>query len=258
MVRPLKKRNQQGVLYTRHPSIEKVLTEVLVEPPSAWPARAKIVDRSDTKYLPMEVLVHLTRNSLRMQDYTTAHALLPCLGERCASLLKRRLQKSAVFNADDVLEETVARLYELFANDVADPADGVLDYYEVRFNSAFAALRANVIRDETAHAAPLVSLTDNDEEQTEDAGLPELEELSTDRDSVVLSAEKEELHRLIQRLPADERSVVVWKYLYGYKTESTDPSEDTVATRCGVSGSEVRARLRSAYARLKKWMEEKS
>jgi hypothetical protein len=257
MVRPLRKRTQDGTRYTRPPGIEDAIAQALKDPAATWPARAKILDPANPKYLAMEVLVHLIRHALRMQDSATVNALLPCFGDRCAHLLKRRVSKTAVFNADDVREETVSRIYELFADDLKDPDEGTLDYYEVRFDSAFATLRANVIREATAHATPLVSLTGTEAtDETEGAPPAELQELATDPETVALSAEKEELHRLIQTLPPDERAAVTWKFLYGYKTESTDSTETTVATLCGVSGSEVRSRLRSAYARLKKWMEE--
>jgi hypothetical protein len=259
MVRALKKHNQDGLRYTRPAQIERAIAEVLNEPPAAWLDRAKIVDKGNPKYLAPEVLVHLVRHALRMQDYPTANALLPCLGERCIRVLKRTVSVSAVFDADEVRDETVSRLYELFAEDPQSPDEGILDYYEIRFESAFATLRANVIREATARAAPLMPLTSTDGQEDAEGDEPiELQELASDSEAAVLSAENAELHRLIQALPPVECDAVTWKYVYGYKTESNDPGETTVATLCGVSGSEVRSRLRSAYARLKKWMEEKS
>jgi DNA-directed RNA polymerase specialized sigma24 family protein len=136
----------------------------------------------------------------------------------------------------------------------------VLDYYEVHFNSAFAVLRTGVIRDELTRVMPLESVTRTDttapDKEDEDSTLPELEDLSK-RADVVLSAQNHELHRLIQQLPPAERAAVLWKYFYDLKTESADPAETTVASLCGVSGSEIRSRLRTAYARLKNRMEEK-
>lgn len=259
MVRPLKKRTKDGVLYTRLPGIEQSISQALSEAPATLTARPAIADRRDSRYLAPEALVHLIRHALRMQDYSTANALLACLGKRCARLLKRRVRETTAFDARHVREETLGRLYELFAEDLKNPADALLDYYEVRFNDAFATLRAGVIREEIARAAPLESLSGTGDagDEGEDSEPIELKDLSTDAD-VVLSAENEQLHRLIQALPADERAAIVWKYLFGYKTESTDPTEKTVASLCGVSGSEIRSRLRAAYTRLKKWMEEKS
>jgi DNA-directed RNA polymerase specialized sigma24 family protein len=252
MVRPLKKCKEDGIAYTRPPKIEGILIEVLAANATTWPDRARITNKQDAQFLPPEVLVHLIRHSLRMQDHGTMYALLPRLGERCAQLLKRRVSDTNLFDAADLREEMVASLYGLFVDDLWNPEDGVLDYFEIHFNHAFATLRAGIIRKTLAASAPLDSL---DEPADEDEAPAELADLSPDTD-IVLSAENEELHRLIQALPFAEQQAIVWKYFYGLKTESTDPAERTVASVCGVSGSEIRARLRSAYARLKNRMEE--
>lgn len=259
MVRPLKKRTEDDVPYTRSPGIEQSIGQALTTDPGTWSTRATITEYRNPQYLAPEVLVHLIRRALLIQDYSTARAVLTRLGERCARLLERRVRETNAFNAQDVREETLGRLYELFAEDLRNPGDGLLDYYEVRFNSAFATLRNAVIREEVAHIAPLDSLsgTDIGDGEDEEAEPVELEDLSPDAD-VVLCAENEELYRLIQALPPDERKAIVWKYLFDLKTESTDPAEQTVASVCGVSGSEIRSRLRAAYARLKERMEEKS
>ena len=83
MVRPLTKCKEDGTPYARPPVIEQLLAQLLVTDPTTIPARAAITDRTDALYLPPEVIVHLIRHALRMQDYDTANALLSRLGERC-------------------------------------------------------------------------------------------------------------------------------------------------------------------------------
>jgi DNA-directed RNA polymerase specialized sigma24 family protein len=257
MVRPLTKRTKQGVPYTRPPGIEQSISQALTEAPAALAARSTITDRRDARYLPPEVVVHLIRHALRVPDNVTANALLMALGQRCAQLLERRVRETRAFNARDVREETLGRLYELFAEDLKNSADALLDYYEVHFNSAFATLRATVIREEIAHVGPLEALSAAGDDDDEGSEPVELKDLSSAAD-VPRCAENEQLHRLIQALPPDEREAILWKYFFDLKTESTDPTEKTVASLCGVSGSEIRSRLRAAYARLKQRMEEKS
>lgn len=256
MVRPLKKCTEDGVPYSRPPAIERSIAQALAAAPATLLARAAISDRRNAEYLAPEVLVHLIRHALRMQDYSTANALLGCLGKRCAQMLKRRVRETTAFRASDVREETVSRLYELFAEDTKNPDDVPLDYYEVHFNKAFVTVRAGIIRKAFAHQAPLESLSDSSDEG-EDVEPVELQDLSPAAD-VVLCAENEQLARLIQALPRDEREAIVWKYFFNLKTESTDQTERTVASLCEVSGSEIRSRLRAAYARLKKRIEETS
>jgi RNA polymerase sigma factor (sigma-70 family) len=256
MVRALTKRKEDGTPYTRLPRIEQLLTRVLATDPATLPTRAAISDRTDALYLPPEVLVHLIRHALRMQDPRTASAILPRLGERCAELLKRRVPDSNAFDAADVREDILSALYGLFVDDQWSPADGVLDYYEVHFNHAFSTLRNGIVRKALASSAPLDPLDEPLDGDDDEAPPADFADLSPDAD-LLQCAQKAELHRMIQALPPDERQAVVWTYLYGLKVESIDPAEKTVAHLCGVSGSEIRSRLRSAYARLKKRMEEK-
>jgi DNA-directed RNA polymerase specialized sigma24 family protein len=255
MPRPLTKRTEGGVPYTRPAAVERAIAQALTETPATLATRAAISDPRDPQFLALEVLVHLVRRSLRMQDWSTANAILERLGERVARSLERKVRETNAFDAHFVREESLSRLFELFAEDQRYPPSAVLDFFEVRFNRAFAALRTAVIREAIAVNAPLEPMPETVEVTDDEDGLvPELADLSNDAD-VVLSAEREQLYRLIQRLPLEERQVIVYKYL-GLKTESNDPTEITVATRCGVSGSEVRSRLRAAYAHLKKWMED--
>ena len=258
MVRPLKKCKEDGTPYTRAPKVEALLKEISGADPATLLGRVALTDRKHAQYLPDEVLVYLLRHALRMRDDPTATALLPQLGRRCAQILKHKVRETNAFNATEVRQETLSRLYELFAEDLKKPDVGVLDYFEVRFNDAFRALRVEVIRKALRQNALLVCL----DEQVSNDGESEIVVIESADPSSEADVEREalnaELHRLIQQLPLAERQAILRKYFDGLKTESTDPLEDTVATVCGVSGSEIRSRLRSAYARLKKRMEVKS
>jgi hypothetical protein len=167
MVRPLTKCKKDGAPYRRPQVIEQSIAQALATAPATLLTRAAISNRHNAEYLAPEVLVHLIRNALRMQDYSAANTLLGSLGERCAHLLKRRVRETTAFNAGDVREETISSLYELFAEDVRNPNDGVLDYYEVHFNSAFATLRAGIIRKAIAQSAPLESLSGSSDDEDE-------------------------------------------------------------------------------------------
>ena len=259
MVRALKKRDKTGQLYVRPQAIEQSIAAMLTQSPAGWIASAAVTDRRNTQYLAPEVVVHLIRHSLRMQDYSTANFLLQRFGERVMRLLEHRVRESRAFSAAFVREETLGRFLEFFAEDLKQPEEGVLDFYELRFDKALATLRAQVIRYERLRSTPLESVSapearNADEKEPDPIELPDL---SPGAD-VVTSAENVELYRLVQALPPDERDAILWKYYTGLDTEATDPTKTTVASLAGVSGSEIRSRLRAAYARLKKRMEEKS
>ena len=259
MVRALKKRKKSGQPYTRPAAIEHSIAMVLRQGPVTWIARTAISDQRSDQYLAPEVVVHLIRHTLHMGDDATANRLLQKFAERVTRQLERCVKESSTFSANAVRDEALSRFLELFADDLREPEDGVLDFYEVRFNKALATLRAEVIRFERLRTGKAESLSapephDAGEEEREPVEPPDL---SPEAD-VFAFAQNAELWRLIQALPPDERGAVLWKYYDDLETESTDPAKETVASRAGVSGSEIRSRLRAAYASLKKQMEEKS
>jgi hypothetical protein len=255
MVRALTKKTKQGVLYTRRPEIEQLLAQAICQAPSMLRERATVSDQSDPRYLPSEALVHLTRSALRAQDEVTAGVLIDCLGRRSMRNLTHTVRPSNLFDADEVRHEVQRKLYDLFADELEDPAKDTLDYYEAQFNGAFAKLRADAIRAVLRHSARFVASTPasaaiegDDDDGASDAS--ERADESPDRD-LLLQAESQDFLRRVQALPPEESEAVLWK-LVGYKTESIDPAETTVATLCGVSGRVTRTRLSSARARLKR------
>jgi hypothetical protein len=258
MVRALKKRDKNGQPYTRPPAIEQTIAAALTQPATSWIARAAITKRNNAQYLAPEVIVYLIRHSLRMQDWMTANPLIQKFGERVTRMLERHVKESRAFNAGTVREETLSRFFELFADDLKNPEDGVLDYYEVHFNHSLATLRAQVIRHERLRTPvdPLPPTAGADAEGDEPEPI-ELQDLSPDVDPLVC-AQNAELYRFVQALPPDERDAILRKYYKDLDTESTDSTKTTVASLAEVSGSEIRSRLRAGYARLKKRMEEKS
>jgi DNA-directed RNA polymerase specialized sigma24 family protein len=260
MVRPLKKCNRQGVPYKRLPAIEASIGQALLDPLTTLVSRSAITDRGDPPYLDTEVLVHLIRNALSTNDSAASTALVGCLGLRCMRILRHRVRPNRLFNATDVHEETISRLYELFADDQANLSLGTLDFYEIRFNQAFAALRTTVIREELSRHAPgghpLEPLPDRQSDAEPDS--LEWDALERAESDPERSTESAEFWRMVQSLPLAERQAVMGKYLFGYKVESTDPEELTVATLCEVSGSEIRSRLRAAVSQLQRMKEQKS
>jgi hypothetical protein len=263
MVRPLTKTKKTGELYTRRPNIEACLAHAVRQAPATLRERAAVANPKDLQYLPSEALVHLSREALRTQDMVTAGTLINCLGRRCMGNLLRTIQASNLFDADEVRGEVQCKLYDLFADEAADPTNNALDFFEAQFNKAFVTLRFHVLRDVYRRNArfeaplPTVALAADGGEREDDVSeVGDSANEPPDCDPV-MQAESHELLRRIQALPAKEREAVMLKRL-GFETESVDPQETTVATLCGVSGRAIRDRLRSAKARLKRMEEEKS
>lgn len=263
MVRALTKTKDTGEPYTRRPDTEACLAQAIRQAPATLRARAAIADPRDPGFLPTEALVHLSREALRTRDKLTAETLIGCLGRRCLQMLIRTIRPSKLFDAKEVRQQVQCKLYDLFANEAADSTNNELDFYEVQFNKALAWLRTGVLREayrrQMHFEAPPPSPTPV---KDSDVGHDDVGDIGDSADESphcdpLMQLESLDLLRRIQALPAEERNAVLWKR-EGYKTESIDPAETTVATLCGVSGREIRDRLGSARARLKRMEEEKS
>jgi hypothetical protein len=251
MARPLTRRTRTGICYTRPTNIEAVIDVALA---LDWPAlqeRALVRDRRATDYLPSECLVHLIRKAHRDHHDTLRDQLLAVLLGRCEAILAATLPDGRVPNAAYVRDEALGRLGELFAEDgTGDHADE-LDYFEVRFNAAFAALRSDLVRAEV-RALRRSSLVPEDEAMAcrPDA---ELHSPATPEHNLFLN----QLADAIQTLPPEEREAVILCHVMGYAEEADDPTKRTAATICGVTGRTIRNRLTRAAAKLSRFKEDR-
>jgi hypothetical protein len=243
MVRPLTKRTGSGDRYTRPADIEAAIDAALA---LDWPAlhrRTCVRDRRSPEYLPSECLVHLIRKAHRDHDDTIRDQLLAILLGRCEATLAATLPDGRVPNAAYVRDEVLGRLGELFAEDGTD-------YFEVRFNAAFAALRTDLVRAEVRvlrRASPV----------------PDDEAIARRPDAVLHSPATSEhglfltqLCHAIQTLPLEERDAVILCHIMGYAEEADDPAKRTAATICGVTGRTIRNRLTRAAAKLSRFKED--
>jgi hypothetical protein len=250
MVRPLTKRTGNGDRYTRPATIESVLSTALT---LDWPAlhqRALVRDRRAADYLPSECLVHLIRRAHRDRHETTRDQLLAILLGRCEATLAATLPDGRVPNAAYVRDEALGRLGELFAEDDTGGNPDELDYFEVRFNAAFAALRIDLVRAEVRALR-------------RSSPLPDDEAIARRADTVLHSPETQanslflkQLSRAIHALPPEEREAVVLCHVMGYAEEADDPDKRTAATICGVTGRTIRNRLARAAAKLSRFKED--
>jgi hypothetical protein len=258
MVQPLTKVTKTGDLYTRSTTIEAAILAVLALDRTMLESRAAIADRNSSEYIPSECLVHLIRKRHREANALGRDRLLEALLRRCAAQLGRALPDGRVPNAAYIRDEALGRLGELFAEDGLGDNPDELDYFEVRFNSAFAALRTDLVRAEYRTARRFANLPEADDEEgqliSDDeaiARLPEsiLRNPARQEDHVALT----QMLKVVNGLPPDQREAVVLCHIMGYEEESDDPTKITAATRCGVTGRTIRNRLRRAAVTLKRY-----
>jgi hypothetical protein len=254
MARPLDRHSREGKRYTRPPNIEAALDVALAQDVTTWRRRARVTDESSSEYLPPECLVGLIREARRRGDKAAMNSLLDPLLRRCGATLLKKVPGS-VPNAAKVREEILSQLALLFAEDATPKGAKLLDFYEVRFNAAFRALRVDVVRAEEARAESEDSFVDQDEDETESEGRRRLAsalQRAKQEDQLL----EDDLLTAIGTLPADERRAVIICHVLGYPEESDDPNVETAAKRCGVTGRTIRNRLTRAAEKLAKYFKE--
>ena len=263
MARPLTKRKADGTLYKRPRSIEQQIDGALTLDPKTAIARAEVGDESNPSYLSCECLVHLIRDANRRKDEDLRNRLLTLLFQRCERVLETTIPDGRKANAAHLRDEVLGRFGELVANDCGGGDDGVLDYYECRFNRAFKTLRLTLLRSErnaTKHHVELPAENREDTLVSDDARMAWLSRAFATPATQDESLERRELLQnlcvALDTLATDERAAVVLHFLIGFDIESVDPNKATVATICGVTGRTVRTRLARGLAALQHCLEE--
>lgn len=258
MVRALKKRNEDGVLYKRPEAIETAIEVALQQDIECLRRRAWLTE-NDSEFLQMECLVYLIRDALHQSDQSACDALLPALIARAENTLKAKIPDIGLPNAAEIRESILSDLSFLFVEDCQDEQKNELDYFECRFNSAFACFRIDFLRRESTRSKHLEQFPANDDETRPDPdGRPvktAVGEWGVPATQVRTIFRKERL-KAIDGLPEDERKAVVLCGVLGLKEESEDPTIVTAATLCGVTGRTIRNRLKRAAAKLSDFRED--
>ena len=245
MARPLTKLTKTGTLYTRPAPVEANIDEALAEDLPALSRRAQVTDPGSPDYLRSECLVHLIRDSIRRGDSAMQSTLLPILLGRCEANLRSKIPRS-VANADHLHDEVLGEFALILAKGGSAEDNGVLDYYECKFNHAFRTLRISVLRREQGETDGTEPLPEYAGEPDEDVARRVVEALQ----SPASQADGLMLADLLNALPPDERQAVVLRYVMGHEVESSDKNEPTVAKICGVSGRTIGSRLKRARERF--------
>ena len=257
MARPLEKAKRGGPPYTRPPEIEAAIDLTLGQDLETVCRRAGIRDSSLKHYLPSECLVHVVRQARRNGDEAAAAQLLPLLLDRCNSILLSKVA-SSLSGAAELREDILGEFSELFALDGSPQDRHQLDFFEVRFNNAFATFRITRVRQELRRIKRTDTLPDDSalrDVRIDPAALAMYTGLRSTTSDPENAAFRKELHTAISSLPLDERRALVLCKVLGLKEESENPNEQTAATLCKVTGRTIRNRLARALARLSRLKE---
>jgi hypothetical protein len=261
MAQPLTKRKGDGALYTRPARIEAKIDLALDQ---AWPvilAWAAETDPKHADFLPNECLVHLIRKAHRDGAERERDRLLRHLLGRARIFLLATLPNQRAPNADYVRKETLGRLGELFAEDMTGDNPDELDFYECQFKTALGSVRTDLVRLEVRTQRRSRQLPEDEDTDPDEPSSPDrLAKLAIDRTSMTATQESDAFAKhLAEALPTltpGERDAVIL-HAMGYEEESQDPTKDTIATQCGITGRAVRYRLTKAGEKLSRFKEDK-
>lgn len=261
MIEPLTKVSKAGKLYKRRSVVLASIEAAIGIDRPTLERRAAISTPESPEYLSSECLLYFIRKRHREANAPERDKLLDILLRRNMQNLKGTIPDGRAANALYLRDEVLGRFGELVAEDGTGDLSNELDYYEVNFNGAFAALRIDVLRAEGRARQKLDPLPEDDGSQgplgdsDEDLGTLIGGRLRTPATQTG-DALRMRLLRAIYALPENERKAVTLVHILGYDEESDDPTKVTAATLCEVTGRTIRNWLRGAAKKLKQFKEE--
>jgi hypothetical protein len=257
VVQALKKKNQDGSMYTRPPDVESSIEALLVLGRADLVQMCKISDSNHPDYVKSECVLHFVR--LAKADNNDRHfeALFRILRTRvrCAlpaveRFVEEGTNTSVQASAVQIRDEVLFRFQELLCLDRAGYEER-LDYFEIKFDGAMANLRRTARKKAWRDENRSDQLTYDDEtsepsKEVEDA-LARLHPMSTSK--MDDPAYRLRLDAAIDSLPADQRRVIEM-LLQGFQIEADDPEVTTIVKVLGCVEKTVRNRRDKALKTL--------
>lgn len=255
-VPPLTKQNRDGVTYTRRADIEDALERLVLLPRSDVIASLRIRDARSALYVQSECIVHLIRATRHDNNQTYFGELYRELMRRIAALLPQVEGERAGASENVHAADARDRIRDLFNEKLSvdrEEAGSGLDYFEVMFADAVAALRKTAMRRAKRQAARSERIEACDE-SSEPSLAVERAMGSLDLKQELLSQDPIYRTRLIAAIEAlpDKQRRVIEMTLQEMPIDSSDESVVTIRKMIGVSSEKtVRNRRDAAYASIR-------
>jgi hypothetical protein len=251
-VKPLTKRRSDGTPYTRRADVEEALARLVEQSRDEIVAALKVRDTSSPLYVKSECIVYLIRDTRTDNNESYFNDLYRELMRRLSSALPRvageRTDVSENIHAADARDKVKDTFVRKLIEDRADPG-AALDYFEVMFAGAIAALRTTSMH-RTRRQAARTEAIEADEETNEPSLAVERAAGSLDLNEELLSDDpiyRSRVADAIKALP-DKLSRVVELIMRDMPIDSSDDSVMTIRKAIGVKSEKtVRNRRDEAY-----------
>jgi hypothetical protein len=253
-ITPLRKR-KDGEAYTRLPFIESKLVELSALTRDQVLERCKATQWDDPLYLPTECVLHLVRACRDDDRSVHFETLYNLLIKRVHRVLKARgVRDTAALTDIRIRETALDKFVDMLMRD-RSVYEEQLDFYEVRFNDATAALivdaQRKVIKEVTKAATfevdPETGTLSGEVERTGD--FFELFNPAKLRSEDYRSS----LDAAIDTLTPDQRKIIEMLRL-GFPIDSQEPGVTTIANTLKKSEKTIRTYRDEALAHLRAWM----
>jgi len=257
MPEPLKSKNKDGLPFTRPPEIEVCLRRLEAVDATERLQAFAITSRKSSGYVPSEALTYFLRRAHATGAKDEFKQLFGLLMKRIGKSLLATVPDSRKAEAEGIREEIMSRFAERIAKD-CNGRFAILDFFEVRFDLAFARFRKSVLRKigpSTVLTEPLTIDGEAGQEISREVEEAAADFMGGDPQKIDDPAFRLELDAAIDELPDDQRRAV-GLLRQGFQIDSKDPNIMTIAKMLQCNERTVRNRLARAYKTLKSVLQE--
>jgi len=259
MPEALKRKKRDGTPYERPPEIEAWLKKLETDEEAERLRQFTTLPRKNPGHVPSEALVYFLRKAWADGMHVDFKNIFHVLMKRIEQSLCSVISDSRIAGAQGIREEIMCRFAERIAKDCNGRARP-LDFYEIRFDKAFAAFRTSVLRQigpSVVDTVPLGMDEDDGLEISAEVEAAATAFLSGDPKKIDDPAFRLELTAAIDSLPDDQKQVV-GLILQGFQIDSKDKNVMTIARILECDERTVRNRRDRAYTTLKAILQEEN
>jgi DNA-directed RNA polymerase specialized sigma24 family protein len=252
MPEPLKQKKKDGTQYERPPEIEAFIEKLEIVESSERLHQFETLSKKNPGYVPSEVLVYFLRRAGVEGAKSDFEKLFRILLKRVEQSLSSSISDSKFARAHEIREEIMGRFAERIAKDCKG-SSSYLDFFEIRFDKAFAAFRISALRQfgpSNVETIPLGTDEDHDHEISAEVEAAAANFLSGNPSILDDPAFRFELTAAIDNLPDDQKRVI-GLLLQGFQIDSKDKNIMTISRILKCDERTVRNRRDRAFKTLK-------